>query len=150
MIFLESEQDPFELLRLCHRDGVAVRVWIRHCVGVRGMCEGVPVAFDRHMNLVLCDVIEQYVPFRTSSNGGVTESDSKRKRRKQKGKKKEQILSNVDDQLRTEQASSGHVISLNSHVIPGAITRHVNQLFIRGDNIIMVSHLLPGRVINAK
>ncbi len=147
--FPESEQDPFELLRLCHRDGVAVRVWIRHCVGVRGVCEGVPVAFDRHMNLVLCDVVEQYVPFRTSTNGGLTESDSKRKRKKRKNKKKEQILSNVDDESRTEQATSGHVTSLNSHVIPGAITRHLNQLFIRGDNIIMINRLLPESSIHS-
>ena len=128
---------------MCHRDGITVRVWIRHCVGVRGVCEGVPVAFDRHMNLVLCDVVEQYVPFRTSANGGVTESDSKRKRIKLKRKKKEQSEENID-KSRTEQSLSGHVTSLGSHVIPpGAITRHLNQLFIRGDNIIMVNRLLP-------
>ena len=141
---LESEQDPFELLRLCHHDGIAVRVWIRHCVGVRGVCEGVPVAFDRHMNLVLRDVVERYVPFRTSANGGVTESDSKRKRIKRKKKKKEQSEENIDDKSRTEQSLTGHVTSLGSHVIPsGSITRHLNQLFIRGDNIILVNRLLP-------
>lgn len=124
-----------------------MRVWIRHCVGVRGVCEGVPVAFDRHMNLVLRDVVERYVPFRTTTNGGVTESASKRKRMKRKSKKKEQSeQENIKDDIsRTEQSSSvGHVTSLGSHVIPsGAITRRLNQLFIRGDNVIMINRLLP-------
>lgn len=110
------------------------------------MCEGVPVAFDRHMNLVLRNVVEQYVPFRTSANGGLTESDSKRKKRKRKNKGREQSTEeNIDDNLRTEQSTSvGHVTSLGSHVMPsGAITRRLNQLFIRGDNIIMVNHIPP-------
>ena len=143
----ESERDPFDVLRSYHCDGVSVRVWIRHCVGVRGVCEGVPVAFDRHMNLVLRDVVERYVPFRTIANGGVTESASKRKRTKRKNKKKEQSEEeNIEDVSRTEQSSSllGHVTSLGSHVMPpGAITRRLNQLFIRGDSVIMINRLLP-------
>ena len=121
-------------------------MWIRHCVGVRGVCEGVPVVFDRHMNLVLRDVVERYVPFRTIANGGVTESASKRKRTKRKNKKMEQSEEeNIEDVLRTEQSSSlGHVTSLGSHVMPpGAITRRLNQLFIRGDSIIMINRPLP-------
>ena len=132
------------MLRLCRCDGVSVRVWIRHCVGVRGVCEGVPVAFDRHMNLVLHDVVERYVPFRTTANGGVTESASKRKRAKRKKEQSEE--KNIEEDIsRTEQSSSlSRVTSLGSHVIPpGAITRHLNQLFIRGDNIIMINRLLP-------
>ena len=151
----ESEKDPFELLRLCYRDGAAVRVWIRHCIGVRGVCEGIPLAFDRHMNLVLCDVTERYVPFRTSTNGGLVESSTKKKRRNRKKQ-----LSIQNDESTTEEqpfsddvtslgghvtsdarSSSDHMTSLGSHVIPGAITRRVSQLFIRGDNIIMINSL---------
>ena len=115
-------------------------MWIRHCVGVRGVCEGVPVAFDRHMNIVLRNVVERYVPFRTSTNGGVTESDDKRKRKK-KSKKKQQSVRILGDESKTDQLSSDDTTSLGSHVIRGAITRHLNQLFIRGDNIIMISRL---------
>ena len=113
-------------------------------MGVRGVCEGVPVAFDRHMNVVLRDVVERYVPFRTSANGGITESDSSRRKRKKKGKRKQQSVGNVNVESRTDQSSSDSVMSLGSHVVPaGAATRHVHQLFIRGDNILMISRL-PG------
>ena len=121
---------------MCRRDGVTVRVWIRHCVGVRGVCDGVPIAFDRHMNVVLRDVVEHYVPFRTVANGGVSEG---RKRKKKKSKKK--LLTSEED-VRTEVASDHTPLSSASsscsHVTPKSVTRHLKQLFIRGDNIIMI------------
>ena len=113
-----------------------MRVVIRHCVGVRGVCDGVPVAFDRHMNIVLRNVTEWYVPFRTFSNGGITES-----RRKRKKRRKKQAL-NVEEVRSDEQSSSEVTLTtaaVCSHVTEDAITRHLEQLFIRGDNIIMVS-----------
>ena len=114
-----------------------MRVWIRHCVGVRGVCDGVPVAFDRHMNIVLRDVTERYVPFRTFSNGGVTESRSRRRKRK----KKKSL--NVEEVQTDGQCFDDITISTSAavcgHVTQSAITRHVKQLFIRGDNIILIN-----------
>ena len=132
--FAESDSGPLELLRFCRRDGAAVRVVIRHCVGVRGVCDGVPVAFDRHMNIVLRNVTEWYVPFRTLSNGGITESRSQRKKRKKKAL-------NVKEVQSDEQSSGDVTLStaVCGHVTQDAITRHLEQLFIRGDNIIMIS-----------
>lgn len=86
------------------------------------------MAFDRHMNVVLCDVTEQCVPFRTVANGGVAEG----RRRKKKNKKKE-----LDVEMETERPSD-HVTSSLSHVSLNAVTRHLKQVFIRGDNIIMI------------
>ena len=45
-------QGPVTLLQSCHSEGVRVQVWIRHCAGVRGVCEGMVTAFDKHFNLV--------------------------------------------------------------------------------------------------
>ena len=132
---LESDLGPLELLRQCSRDGVTVRVWIRHCVGVRGVCDGVPIAFDRHMNIVLRDVVEQYVPFRTVANGGVSE------RKKRKKKKKKNLLT-FEEAVETKEPSDHTIASASnscSRVKPHAVTRRLKQLFIRGDNIVMIN-----------
>lgn len=50
--FLASSQSPAALLQFCRNGGIRVRVWIRHCAGVRGVCEGEVTAFDKHFNLV--------------------------------------------------------------------------------------------------
>ena len=53
---LHAHTDPqletFSVLQHCHGNQERVRVWIRHCAGVRGVCEGVLLAFDKHFNLV--------------------------------------------------------------------------------------------------
>jgi len=48
---------------------------------VRGVCEGEVTAFDKHFNLVLRDVCEEYVPFRSVANGGTEGKKRKRKKR---------------------------------------------------------------------
>ena len=139
----ESDLGPLELLRLCHRDRAVVRVWIRHCVGVRGMCEGVPIAFDRHMNIVLCDVTEQYVPFKTFSNGGVVESRRKRKKRNKKEALKVEERQAVERPPSGVASSTAAVTCSHMTVTQDVVTRHLKQLFIRGDNIIMICRLPP-------
>lgn len=133
--FIESDSSPLELLRVCHRDSVSVHVWIRHCVGVRGVCEGVPTAFDRHMNVVLRDVIERYVPFRTVANGGVVAKKRKRK------KSKKELLNVGKDETSTGTSDSTAAlltVTTHSHFMQNATTRRHKQLFIRGDNVIMI------------
>ena len=137
MLFAGSDPGPFKLLQDCWRALSRVRVWTRHCVGVRGVCEGVLLAFDKHMNLVLQEVTEYYQPFRTLGNGGM----EGRKKKKKKKKKKEK--SDFDD---------SHVIKTSTHVIKGCChvidnldtfqTRTLSKLFIRGDNVVIVSPII--------
>lgn len=147
---LGSDSGPYELLQRCRSEGVTVRVWIRHCVGVRGVCDGVPIVFDRHMNIVLRDVTEQYVPFRTLANGGV--SAKKRKKRKKSktvrdDPSRDHVMPSLSDGGETMSASSSHVTSSSDHVTSSlscqvmqhAVIRQWKQLFIRGDNIVMIS-----------
>ena len=144
ILFPESDLGPHDLLRTCRSDGVAVRVLIRHCLGVRGVCVGVPIAFDRHMNIVLRDVTEHCVPFRTFANGGITEG-KKRRKKKQKSNEGEKVQ--TADHVTSSSTSCDHVgvssmydsiTSSHGHVTQNMVTRHVKQLFIRGDNIITI------------
>ena len=48
------------LLRLARTPGARARVVTRHARGVRGVAVGTLVSFDRHANLVLADVEEEY------------------------------------------------------------------------------------------
>ena len=80
----ETDPGPFSFLQQCRREGGRVRVTIRHCAGVRGVCEGTVLVYDKHLNLVLCDVTEWCNPLRTVGNGGITESKKARRRREKR------------------------------------------------------------------
>ncbi|CAG9463561.1 unnamed protein product [Pedinophyceae sp. YPF-701] len=49
---------PFDVLRAAQRAGAKVKVVLRHAGGVSGVAMGRVVAYDKHMNLVLRDVVE--------------------------------------------------------------------------------------------
>ena len=131
-----------------------MRVWIRHCVGVRGMCEGVPVAYDQHMNIVLRDVVEHYTPFRTVANGGIEGSRKKKKKKKktQAHVEPKDVQSPVESGSKndhssmlvtTESSNKEHVTSIvgSATNVPEGLTRQLKQLFIRGDNVLMVASM---------
>lgn len=59
-MFSYVKPGPLQLLARWLRDGSRVRVVTRHGRGVRGVSEGLLVAYDRYMNLVLRDVREVY------------------------------------------------------------------------------------------
>ncbi|CAM9136525.1 unnamed protein product [Phaeothamnion confervicola] len=52
---------PYSLLTKSLEERHRVRVMIRRVNSVRGTCEGLLLAFDKHMNMVLLDVTERYI-----------------------------------------------------------------------------------------
>lgn len=63
-------EGPFSVLHACRASQSRVRVMTRHGKGVRGVCTGVVVAFDKHLNLLLRDVEEDYtVRIRSKDDG---------------------------------------------------------------------------------
>ena len=80
----EADPGPFSILQQCRKVGGRVRVTIRHCAGVRGVCEGTLLVYDKHLNLALRDVTEWCNPLRTVGNGGITESKRARRRREKR------------------------------------------------------------------
>jgi len=103
-------------------------VLTRHCAGVRGMCVGRLVAFDRHMNLILNEVEEWWAPLRTASNGGISLSKNQRRRkRSQTGNK-----GTSEERLDGCGQKCGGRSRWECH-------QCVNQLFLRGDSVLLVS-----------
>jgi small nuclear ribonucleoprotein (snRNP)-like protein len=56
----QPHEGPLSLLHTWYSQRSSVRVVTRHSRGVRGVAIGTLVAFDKHTNLVLKDVEEQY------------------------------------------------------------------------------------------
>ncbi|TYZ67028.1 hypothetical protein PybrP1_011698 [[Pythium] brassicae (nom. inval.)] len=106
---------PFTVLRRCFLERRRVVVVVRRVNSIRGTCAGYLKAFDKHMNLVLLDVDERYV---------TPEAHAQRLRDVRDGR-----LAPND--------------ALFSVAAPGRNRRftsrqHAKQLFIRGDNVVMV------------
>eukprot|EP00752_Nemacystus_decipiens_P014591 g12993.t2 len=58
-----SGKGPYSLLYRLHEDKRRASVMIRRVNSIRGTCTGLIRAFDRHMNLLLVDVREDYTAF---------------------------------------------------------------------------------------
>lgn len=69
---------PFSLLWRALYERRRVKVVVRGRANVRGNCVGLLKAFDRHMNLVLYDVVENIVASFNNSRRGTTKSRSVR------------------------------------------------------------------------
>ena len=52
LVLLDPNDGPMALLQESHTHKRYVQVWIRHCHGLRGYCQGCILAFDRHLNIV--------------------------------------------------------------------------------------------------
>ncbi len=138
-VFSGSLSGPLSLLQRCRVEGRHVRVLTRHCEGVRGVCQGNLIVFDRHMNLVLSGVQEWCTPFRTRTNGGITT----------KPKRKNKSPSNENDiptpiMKHTPLSTPAELATPPSpslgHTPKWEVYRTVNQLFIRGDQVVLISN----------
>ena len=52
---------PLSLLRSCMVENARVRIWMRRLAGLKGTVTGYILAFDKHMNIVLSDVDEDFI-----------------------------------------------------------------------------------------
>ncbi|RLN51853.1 hypothetical protein BBJ28_00016321 [Nothophytophthora sp. Chile5] len=113
---------PFMVLRRCFLERTRVLVVVRRVNSVRGTCTGFLKAFDKHMNLVLLDVSQEYVPLTTHER-------LLRELREGKRVSSDAIFSATNPRRnRRLFANAG-----------GTQRDYAKQFFIRGDNVVSVS-----------
>ncbi|XP_062405425.1 U7 snRNA-associated Sm-like protein LSm11 [Sardina pilchardus] len=158
---------PLGSLNQCVQEHIRVKVHVRSFKGLRGVCAGFVVAFDKFWNLAMVDVDETYrepllgEAFYHEKALTVTRLFEKLKLQEEK------ISTSENRHLKTTHtlgvpetthtlavpetthtlgvpAAEGHAPSERRPKGGGALygrvhTRHVNQLFIRGENILLIN-----------
>ncbi|XP_029918424.1 U7 snRNA-associated Sm-like protein LSm11 [Myripristis murdjan] len=178
---------PLGELHRCVEERIRVKVHIRTFKGLRGVCSGFIVAFDKFWNMAMVDVDETYRElllgealyhekaltvsrlFEKLKIQESPEGDEQAKKHKAKGKascpqsadpspvSKEGSSKRGDnrtesrlsgDSVRGEQEKQGASLKArgpetggrkHSQAYGKVHTRHVNQLFIRGENVILIN-----------
>lgn len=111
---------PLSILRKYLNEGTKVKVWTRGVSGVRGVATGFIAAFDKHWNLALTDVEEQFTRKRSKKVPALGQS-----------------LKEV--QLKEWRVGESLVRLVQVKKKVEICVRHVPQVLLRGEHIIMVS-----------
>jgi len=126
-----STSGPLFVLKQCREEKKRVRVWTRGVAGVRGVATGFIAAFDKHWNLALTDVDEQFTR-RRSRKAPVLGGD-----KPSTGSVGEQGLPGPNLREWRVGESTFRIIKVKKKV--EIITRHVPQVLLRGEHVVMVS-----------
>jgi len=126
---MKEAEGPLGGLRKLLEQGTKARVWTRGVQGVRGVATGFIVAFDKHWNLAMKDVEEQFTRRRTSKVPALGQRKQQTKD-EDCGKREEKIGESV---VRVVQVMRKVEICV----------RHVPQVLLRGEHVVMVAAALP-------
>lgn len=107
----QATEGPLRVLRDARMQRLRVRIVTRHASGVRGTCDAYVVAFDKFANMVLTDVEERYTV--------------KTKR--------------VVEKTRVNEKSGEETTTLRIAPKLDHRTRRINQVFMRGEQVVSVS-----------
>lgn len=133
---------PLAKLHNVINGALKIKIWTRNFQAVRGICTGYLSAFDKHWNVVMRDVDEAYLkpkknktPFLDDVEEGENlpelppKTPRQRKEKKDEPEKPEQ--SEGADKKKKKKSRK------KSKTTPES--RHVPQMFVRGDNIVMLT-----------
>lgn len=138
---------PLGLLTECYNQQVQIKVWTRHSHGVRGSLIGFLSAFDKHFNMVLHDIDEEYsvrrwVPrlvhrrgrsIRLQRNEDLTAEEPE-----------QSICMPKDSDITTAIEVDNLAAQLKELRLFPKLEhrrRHLNQVFLRGDSVVMVQKM---------
>ena len=137
----EEGAGPLSLLQRCLRSGARVRVVIRRIDGVRGHCDGKLKAFDRHFNMILLDADETFDRVERSLRASDEREQAPRRLRGDGGGGGRSSGSS----RRRGGGGGGTIVKhLSGDRVVRRVQRHIGQVFVRGDNVVLV-HALPQR-----
>ena len=168
----EVEDGPLSLLRRAVRDGIRIRVWTRAHVYIRGICSGFLVAYDKHVNLAMTDVDEEFLIPKTTRDAEHDRMRKRKRRRRLRELERKNMMETGEEEEEEKELSEmkyddeGKEEEESCHAEPapdfgewgtnetplltsskskrifkfGQVNkRHIGQLFIKGDNVVMVS-----------
>ena len=119
----EFSSGPLSVLKKCMEDGVRVRVWTRGLKDVRGVTTGFVAAFDKHWNMALTDVDEQFT----------------RKRSRKAPVQGGEVVKGPDNNAREFRVGESVVKILMVKKKVEICVRHVPQVLLRGEHVVMVA-----------
>jgi len=133
---------PLHDLYTCVKEEIKVKIWTRNFKEVRGILSGYVVAFDKHWNLILRDVDEVYLKPKKSKtpflrdiepNENLPDMPVRRPReRKPEAAEPPPPQPAADPDKKKKRRKKLKKTSER---------RNVGKLFVRGDNIVMISPL---------
>ncbi|KAH8944478.1 hypothetical protein BDL97_13G112800 [Sphagnum fallax] len=144
---------PLGLLVECYEKRGRVLVWTRHAHGIRGTLVGFLLAVDKHFNMVLQDVDEQYtvrrqVPRLVRKQGGHIRSSQQEDKEIQCPPEANCIDEYLGNQTVQEECGESveclirDMMELKLFPKLERRRRHLNQVFVRGDSVVMVQKLI--------
>lgn len=116
---------PMSVLRECCETGARVKVWTRGPAAVRGVITGFIAAFDKHWNLALTDVDEQFTR-RRARKAAVTGGTEPR-------------TGTGVGQKREFKIGESHFRIIKVKRKVEICVRHTPQILLRGEHVVMVS-----------
>jgi len=119
----EFSSGPLSVLRRCMEEGVRVKVWTRGLSEVRGVTSGFVAAFDKHWNMALTDVDEQFTRKR-SRKAPVLGGDS---------------AGAVGAEAKEFRVGESVIKILQVKKKVEICVRHVPQALLRGEHVVMVA-----------
>jgi len=129
---MKEAEGPLGGLRKLVEQGTKARVWTRGVQGVRGVATGFIVAFDKHWNLAMKDVEEQFTRRRTSKVPALGQGKQETKDCQRRGERR-----------REEKIGESVVRVVQVMRKVEVCVRHVPQVLLRGEHVVMVAAALP-------
>ncbi|XP_055950051.1 U7 snRNA-associated Sm-like protein LSm11 [Argiope bruennichi] len=131
---------PLSVLTRCVETNMKIKVWVRNANEIRGLCSGYLLAFDKHWNLCLCDVLEYYVQSKYLKEPFLcefTDDDIRELERPILGEREGRTAEEVPSKEAVTSKRALKRAALKEKMKRRRVHKaHMKYLFIRGDSVV--------------